>query len=682
MAGNQPDIRVRLSAEGQQEIVKAFRQVQKQAEKTGKKGSRGIKLLNSSLKTLKRVLPSITVVATAAAAAILLLTKRAIDNADRLAKMSKTTGIAVETLSALQPAAELAGSSIEDVATGLQRLARTASDAQRGLETAKRPFRDLGIEVADANGQLRPLEQILDDVARALIPIPDGTKKVALAQELMGRSGAKLIPLLNDLGVRGFAAVRKEAEKFGVLLSAETAKAAEDFNDNLTRLGKAATGLSLTVAKELLPHLNDLTDWAVNFVTKGEGAEQLAVKIAGAFKTLGAFGLVAAFSLNKVSQTIDFFTGTSGRLSESLTRLENAQTRIAATERAVLLLTATAGEFTEEQIEAARERLKLARAELQLAQNLASLETARIGPGGGGFEGIFENFETVEQLLQTIEKIFAATNTEIKKTEDGARKTGQAVRKVVSDIDALLKPLDLRPKFDPFAVAGTIKELQEFVAGLDLTITPKLDLPLPPPPEAALLADLGQQVGDQFASGFSRAVVQGEELRGVIQGIAQDLVRMLAQRALSSLFGSLFGGFLGPAGGGGAPGAAGGGLIHGPGSGTSDSIPVRLSRGEYVVRAAVVNEPDVLAYLDRLNREGRPVLKRIGYRGFAEGGLVQLDGAPARAAANGKADLTIGLDETLLLKRLEASPMFSRVLVRTLDRHRKKFNNALGRGVQ
>ncbi|KKK68207.1 hypothetical protein LCGC14_2946360, partial [marine sediment metagenome] len=105
MAGNQPDIRVRLSAEGQQEIVKAFRQVQKQAEKTGKKGSRGIKLLNSSLKTLKRVLPSITVVATAAAAAILLLTKRAIDNADRLAKMSKTTGIAVETLSALQPAA-------------------------------------------------------------------------------------------------------------------------------------------------------------------------------------------------------------------------------------------------------------------------------------------------------------------------------------------------------------------------------------------------------------------------------------------------------------------------------------------------------------------------------------------------------------------------------------------------
>ncbi|KKL67367.1 hypothetical protein LCGC14_2135720, partial [marine sediment metagenome] len=38
--------------------------------------------------------------------------------------------------------------------------------------------------------------------------------------------------------------------------------------------------------------------------------------------------------------------------------------------------------------------------------------------------------------------------------------------------------------------------------------------------------------------------------------------------------------------------------------------------------------------------------------------------------------------ESLLLKRLEANSEFSRILVRTLDRNRKKFNNALGRGVQ
>ena len=37
-------------------------------------------------------------------------------------------------------------------------------------------------------------------------------------------------------------------------------------------------------------------------------------------------------------------------------------------------------------------------------------------------------------------------------------------------------------------------------------------------------------------------------------------------------------------------GNARGGLIFGPGTGTSDSIPTRLSRGEYVVKAASVNK--------------------------------------------------------------------------------------------
>jgi hypothetical protein len=72
-------------------------------------------------------------------------------------------------------------------------------------------------------------------------------------------------------------------------------------------------------------------------------------------------------------------------------------------------------------------------------------------------------------------------------------------------------------------------------------------------------------------------------------------------------------------------------------------------------------------------------LRRRGFRGFAEGGLVELAGSDV---ATGRADLMIGLDETLLLKRLEASPMFARVIVRTMESNRKAMNNALGRGVQ
>jgi hypothetical protein len=56
---------------------------------------------------------------------------------------------------------------------------------------------------------------------------------------------------------------------------------------------------------------------------------------------------------------------------------------------------------------------------------------------------------------------------------------------------------------------------------------------------------------------------------------------------------------------------AGGGLVHGAGTSTSDSVPARLSRGEFVVRAAAVRSVGV-GFMHAINRAP----------GFAMGGLV------------------------------------------------------------
>lgn len=59
---------------------------------------------------------------------------------------------------------------------------------------------------------------------------------------------------------------------------------------------------------------------------------------------------------------------------------------------------------------------------------------------------------------------------------------------------------------------------------------------------------------------------------------------------------------------------AGGGYITGPGTGTSDSIPARLSNGEYVIRASMVQRFGK-EFFDAINYMGR-------LPGFAAGGLV------------------------------------------------------------
>lgn len=68
---------------------------------------------------------------------------------------------------------------------------------------------------------------------------------------------------------------------------------------------------------------------------------------------------------------------------------------------------------------------------------------------------------------------------------------------------------------------------------------------------------------------------------------------------------------------------AAGGMVHGPGTATSDSILARLSRGEFVMRAAAVNRVGA-GFLSRLNgfADGGMVMPSRSIPSFASGGLV------------------------------------------------------------
>ena len=68
----------------------------------------------------------------------------------------------------------------------------------------------------------------------------------------------------------------------------------------------------------------------------------------------------------------------------------------------------------------------------------------------------------------------------------------------------------------------------------------------------------------------------------------------------------------------GATGFARGGPIHGPGTATSDSVPIWASAGEFMVRAAAVRKYGVSIF-HALNAMRLP---RGVFRGFSQGGLV------------------------------------------------------------
>jgi len=234
----------------------------------------------------------------AAAAGLTALVKSSIDAADQLSKTSTIVGVAIDDLSGLKHAAELSGVEFSELEADLIKFNKTTASAFEGVGKGAEAYEALGISVKNTDGTLKNNYQLIQEISEQFQQMEDGAQKAALAQDLFGRGGAKLIPLLNG-GAEGLADFREEAERLGLVLDQETGKAAEEFNDNLDRLTKNVTGLGNQIAADLLPELVDISSAFLDVNSSGTAANLIATEIGSTLKVLTAtaIGVVAAFDL-------------------------------------------------------------------------------------------------------------------------------------------------------------------------------------------------------------------------------------------------------------------------------------------------------------------------------------------------------------------------------------------------
>lgn len=196
----------------------------------------------------------------AGATALTVLVKKTIDQADHLNDLSKSTGVSVEQLSRFGFAAAQSGTDIEALGVGLRKFNQQVADAAGNLKgEAAIAFKTLGINVRDASGALKGTDQLLEEVSTKFSGFADGANKVALATALFGKSGADLIPFLNE-GAAGLEKLGLQADRAGATISTSTARAADEFNDKLGQLKLGLAGLGNQLAADLLPALNNLGD--------------------------------------------------------------------------------------------------------------------------------------------------------------------------------------------------------------------------------------------------------------------------------------------------------------------------------------------------------------------------------------------------------------------------------------
>jgi hypothetical protein len=245
-------------------------------------------------------------VGAAMSAAVVGLTafiKSQINAADAAIKTAQQIGIQVETLTGLQHAASLAGVSNEVLTQSLGRFNRTIIEAQQGSKQAATAFSDLGINITDSNGAIRSTEQLLLEVADRFEQYADSASKTSVAQDLFGRSGQQLIPLLNQGGdaIRG---MMEQARALGLVMDTETAQASERLNDSVTVLQGSFRGMINNVLREMVPVMDDITGLFLDLATNSDITEIATKGLTATLKGLVTVAITVASSFTVAGQAI------------------------------------------------------------------------------------------------------------------------------------------------------------------------------------------------------------------------------------------------------------------------------------------------------------------------------------------------------------------------------------------
>jgi TP901 family phage tail tape measure protein len=232
--------------------------------------------------TSKAVL-GIGAAATAAAGTIAIFTKANVNALDTLGKTASKLGVNVEFLQQMRFAAEQTGIETRTLDMGLQRFIRRVAEAAKGTGEAKGALQQLGIEFKNADGSARDIQDILFDVADGLANTSSEGERVRLAFKFFDSEGVALVNTLKG----GSAELKKffdEAENLGILISSDTTKKAEAFNDQLNIIKRQFTAITQNLVGAFLPVLQDLSKDLTEFLTKTKseagGFDKLGIKIA------------------------------------------------------------------------------------------------------------------------------------------------------------------------------------------------------------------------------------------------------------------------------------------------------------------------------------------------------------------------------------------------------------------
>ncbi len=242
---------------------------------------------------------------------------RFVDAGAGLDDIANRTGASAEGLSQLRYAAEQSGTDLAAVEKAMRKLGDVQTQAAAGSKSAAAALASVGLSA----GQLAAMsvEDRFLAVADGISRIQDPAAKASLAMDLLGKSGADLVPMMEEgsAGIRGLMA---EANQLGLTISGPQAKAAAAFDDSWQQLTAALRASGNVIAVQVIPYAVELLQFVLKavpaMVTLGQA---IAGSVAPVLAKVGDLiaGLIPGFGslTSAVSASVESFGGIVDALS-------------------------------------------------------------------------------------------------------------------------------------------------------------------------------------------------------------------------------------------------------------------------------------------------------------------------------------------------------------------------------
>lgn len=227
---------------------------------------------------------------------------------DALADMSVRTGFAVETLSALEYVGSQTAVTMDQLQTAIRMSQKAIGDP-----TLSRSLSQIGLE-AEHLRQLSPEDQFFA-MADHIKGINDQSLKAATAMRLFGRQGVQLVEMLN-LGSDGLHEMMREAERLGIVMSTDAAKAADQFDNVIGTLNLQIKRLVGEVGAALVPVLEEVIQKISKIIPKiketvaaNAGLIVMVAKIGAGFIAASVAVKIAAVAMTTLVKSIAILRG-------------------------------------------------------------------------------------------------------------------------------------------------------------------------------------------------------------------------------------------------------------------------------------------------------------------------------------------------------------------------------------